>query len=255
MHSYVHYPPSSDAEAYKDTISLTKLSANTLTAYSDACWGSQLGSSVADGTHLPLFKFCSMNGGIIFKNGGPIGWLGECQDRTSLSFCEAEIRATNATLKKVFVDFCNLSRSVSDAGYTGGPLLAKLFNIVVNVVVREWMRLMCTTINNADGNLAERIAGLFAVFYVNNGYIASRGVEFLQEALDILVETFKQVGLATNTKKTQAMICTPGEIRVQLLTDSYKCMREGVAAGEELRRAMVGHVCDKALQARSLLQI
>ena len=57
-----------------------------------------------------------MSGGIVFKNGGPIGWLGERQDRTSLSSCEAEIRATNATSKKV-VDFRNLSRSVSDAGY------------------------------------------------------------------------------------------------------------------------------------------
>jgi hypothetical protein len=58
-----------------------------------------------------------MNGGIIFKNGGPIGWLGKRQDQTSLSSCEAEIRATNASSKKV-VGFRNLSRRVSDAGYT-----------------------------------------------------------------------------------------------------------------------------------------
>ena len=90
-------------------------SSNTISAYSDACWGSQLGNSVADGTLLPLFKFRSMNGGIVFKNGGPIGWLGDRQDRTSLSSCEAEIRATCATSKKV-VDFRNLSRSVYDAG-------------------------------------------------------------------------------------------------------------------------------------------
>lgn len=57
-----------------------------------------------------------MNGGIVFKNGGPVGWLGERQERTSLSSCEAEIHATNATSKKV-VDFRNLSRSVSAAGY------------------------------------------------------------------------------------------------------------------------------------------
>ncbi len=113
----------------------------------------------------------------------------------------------------------------------GGPLLAKLFNILVNTVVREWMRLMCKTINNADGNLAECIAGLFAVFYIDKGYIASRNVEFLQEALDILVETFKRVGLVTNTKKTQAMVCTLGRIRVLLPSDLYKHMCEGVAAG------------------------
>jgi hypothetical protein len=117
MHSYVHFPPSTHAKAYNDAIPPTLASSNTLSAYSDACWGSQLGSSVADGTLLPLFKFRSMNGGIIFKNGGPVGWLGDRQDRTSLSSCEAEICATNATSKKV-VDFRNLSCSVSDAGYT-----------------------------------------------------------------------------------------------------------------------------------------
>jgi hypothetical protein len=103
----------------------------------------------------------------------------------------------------------------------GGPLSAKLFNIVVNAVVWEWMQLMHATIDDADGNLAKCITGLFAVFYINDGYIASRKAEFLQEALDILVKTFKQVGLATNMKKTQAMICTPGKIRVQLPMDSY----------------------------------
>ncbi len=58
-----------------------------------------------------------MNGGIDFKNGGPVGWLGNCQDRTSLSSCEAKICTTNTTSKKV-ADFQNVSRSVSDAGYT-----------------------------------------------------------------------------------------------------------------------------------------
>ncbi len=62
----------------------------------------------------------------------------------------------------------------------GGPLSAKLLNIIVNVVVCEWMRLMRKTINNAEGDLAKRIEGLFAVFYVDDGYIASHDAEFLQ---------------------------------------------------------------------------
>jgi hypothetical protein len=134
----------------------------------------------------------------------------------------------------------------------GGPLLANLFSIVVNAVVQEWMRLMRAMLDEAEGDLAECIAGLFTVLYVNNGYIASHDVEFLQEALDILVKRFKCVSLAMNTKKTQAIICMPGKIQVQLPTDSYKCMPMGVAAGEESQRAMVCHVCSKALQARSL---
>ncbi len=60
------------------------------------------------------------------------------------------------------------------------------------------------------------------------------------------------MGLETNTKKMQVMVCTPGRIRVQLPTDSYRRMREGVAAGEELTCAVTCHACNKPLQARSL---
>jgi hypothetical protein len=93
----------------------------------------------------------------------------------------------------------------------GGPLSAKLFNIIVDAVVREWKRLMRETLDDSGGYLTDQIEALFAIFYVDDGYIASRDADFLQEALDILVETFKRVGLATNTKKTQAMVCTPGK--------------------------------------------
>jgi hypothetical protein len=114
------------------------------------------------------------------------------------------------------------------------------------------MRLMRETLDDSDGQLAVRVKELFAIFYVDDGYIALRDAEFLQEALNILVKTFKCTGLATNTKKMQAMVCTPGKIRVQLPTDSYKRLREGVTAWEESKRAVVCHVCEKTLQARSL---
>jgi hypothetical protein len=104
MHSYIHYPPSTDVKAYTNAISLKPSTTQTITAYSNAYWGSQIGSPVAEGTLLPLFKFWSMNGGIVFKNSGPLGWLGERQERTYLSLCEAATCATNATSKKV-VDF------------------------------------------------------------------------------------------------------------------------------------------------------
>jgi hypothetical protein len=93
------------------------------------CRGLQICNAVADGTLLPLFKFRSMSGDIIFQNGGPVGWLGECQDRTSLSSCEAEIRATNATSKKA-VDFCNICQSMVDSGHNLKDIVspAPLFN-------------------------------------------------------------------------------------------------------------------------------
>jgi len=57
-----------------------------------------------------------MSGGIVFRTGGPLGWLGERQDRTALSSCVAELRATNATSKKV-VDFRHLVTSMWESGH------------------------------------------------------------------------------------------------------------------------------------------
>jgi hypothetical protein len=134
----------------------------------------------------------------------------------------------------------------------GGPLSAKLFNIIVNAVVREWLRLMRETLDDSGGHLSAQIKALFAIFYVDDGYLASRDAEFLLEAFDILVETFKRVGFATNTKKTQVMVCTPRKILLQLPTDTYKRLREGVGAEGEWKQPVVCHVCEKNLQARSL---
>jgi hypothetical protein len=116
MHSYIHHPASTDVEAYRDATPPKSHDSSALTSYSDACWGSQIGNAIAEGTLLPLFKFCSMSGGIVFKNGGPLVWLSERQERTSLSSCEAEIRATSATSKKV-VDLRNLSLSFTESGF------------------------------------------------------------------------------------------------------------------------------------------
>jgi hypothetical protein len=91
MHSFIRFPPSSDVEVYRDAVPPKHANLFTLLSYSEACWGSQLGNAIADGTLLPLFKFHIMRGGIVFKNGGPLGWLAERQERTSLSSCEAEI--------------------------------------------------------------------------------------------------------------------------------------------------------------------
>jgi hypothetical protein len=117
MHSYIHFPLSSDTKAYTNTIP-PKLHSNlsTLPTYADAFWGSQIGNAVADSTLLLLFKFMSMSGGIIFCNGGPLGWLGERQNQTSLSSCEPEIRATSATSKEA-VNIRHLCHSMTEFGH------------------------------------------------------------------------------------------------------------------------------------------
>jgi hypothetical protein len=101
--------------------------------------------------------------------------------------------------------------------------------------------------------LDEMMETLFMIFYVNDAYIASRDPIFLQRAIDGLVGAFERVGLKTNTKKTQAMTCTPGNIRLQLPTKSYLRMRTGrtSAAGWDARKVTCRE-CGKDMQVSSL---
>ncbi len=73
MHSFIYYPSTTDVKTYTDATPPTANNLSTLSSYSDACWVLQIGSAVANETLLPLFKFRSMSGGIVFKNGGPLG--------------------------------------------------------------------------------------------------------------------------------------------------------------------------------------
>jgi hypothetical protein len=75
---------------------------------------------------------------------------------------------------------------------------------------------------------------LFAIFYVDDAYIASREPE-------------------TNIKKMQAMTCTPGTIRLQLPTKSYLWMRTGqTPAAEWDAHSVTCRECGKDMRARSL---
>jgi len=78
-----------------------------------------------------------------------------------------------------------------------------------------------------EEELDEMMETLFTIFYVDDAYIALRDPVFLQRAIVGLVSAFERVGLETNIKKTQAMTCMPGTIRLQLLTESYLRMRTG----------------------------
>ncbi len=73
----------------------------------------------------------------------------------------------------------------------------------------------------------------FAIFYVDNAYLASWDVGFLQHALTFLVDLLQRVGLRTNTSKMQTMICTPGWIWTQLPTESYRRMQSNRVTAAE----------------------
>ena len=91
IHTFLHFPDSSDAEAYDGDIPPKPTSGHKLTTYSDACWGFQIGNVMKEGTLLTLFKFRSVSGAIVFRISGPIAWNFVLPECTSLSSYEAEI--------------------------------------------------------------------------------------------------------------------------------------------------------------------
>jgi hypothetical protein len=135
----------------------------------------------------------------------------------------------------------------------GGPLSAKLFNMFVDAVAREWVQQLWEESELEEAVIMELMALFFAIFYVDNAYLALRDPEFLQQVLDILVNLFARVGLETNVKKTQTMICTPGRIQTQLPAASYARMREGLTTEEEWDSWKVQcHQCNKMMSVTSL---
>jgi hypothetical protein len=135
----------------------------------------------------------------------------------------------------------------------GRPLSAKLFNILVDADAREWVPQLREESDLEEAAITELMAAFFAFFYVDNAYLALQDPEFLQRAMDILVDLFACVGLKTNVKKTQTMICTPGRIQTQLSAASYARMREGLTMAEEWDSWKVQcHQCNKMMAASSL---
>ncbi len=116
FHAYMLYPHASDTKAYTDALPPKPDQHHRLTTYSNAYWGSQLGNAIQEGIQLPLFKLRSMSRAIVMCSGGPIPWKAEQQEWTSLSSCEAEIRATNTGLH-LMVNTHNMISSLLSLGY------------------------------------------------------------------------------------------------------------------------------------------
>ncbi len=121
----------------------------------------------------------------------------------------------------------------------GGPLSAKLFNVLVDAVAWEWLRELREGSALEPDEIDHLMATFFAIFHVDDAYLAPCDPDFLQRALDIIVSLFACVGLETNTQKTQTMICTLGRIRIQLPEDSYAQMRGGMTSAGEWECWMV----------------
>ena len=65
---------------------------------------------------------------------------------------------------------------------------------MVDAVARKWFRELREGGGYEVWELDDLVSTFFAIFYVDNAYLASRDTEFLQRVLDILVSLFDRVG-------------------------------------------------------------
>jgi hypothetical protein len=135
----------------------------------------------------------------------------------------------------------------------GGPLSSLIFNMVVDAVVREWLRRTLDNEAARDGLRMAQSATQMVSFYVDDGVLSARDPMWLQSALSILITLFKQVGVKTNTKKTQVMTCIPGKIRESQSKEVDHDSRLGILLSTDQKHLHVEfHICNERLQASSL---
>ena len=87
----------------------------------------------------------------------------------------------------------------------GDPLSPTIFNVVVDAVVRHWVKMVLAEAEkrgerwNEDRHQA-------ALFYADDSMVASSDPRWLQWAFDALVSLFEWVGLCTNVSKMVSMV-------------------------------------------------
>ena len=88
----------------------------------------------------------------------------------------------------------------------GDPLSPTIFNVVVDAVVRHWLT---TAVTEAEKRRDRGREGRHqaALFYADDGMLASSDPQWLQWAFTQLVGLFDRVGLNTNCGKTVSMTC------------------------------------------------
>ena len=130
----------------------------------------------------------------------------------------------------------------------GGPLSPAIFNIMVDAIVRAWVRLA-----EAAGFDATDIRAIAAAFCADDGLAAARdpGTLPLQVSFDIRVSLFERVGLATNTTKTEVMVSLPGWIRTGLREDAYLSRMDAFHRESRKERRVECHICRREFAQES----
>ena len=108
----------------------------------------------------------------------------------------------------------------------GDPLSPKIFNVVMDAVIRHWVTLVTPT-EEGTGGLGLTIIDLEAYFYANNGFVASTQPERLQRVFDVRTGLFDRFKLRTNTAKTVGMVCQLCHAPGGMEEEAYKSRTTG----------------------------
>ena len=90
----------------------------------------------------------------------------------------------------------------------GDPLSPKIFNVVVDAVIRHWVTVVALAEAGVEV-LRDTIQELADFFYADDALVASLPPEKFQRAFNVLADLFDQFGLHTNVHKTVSMDCRP----------------------------------------------
>ena len=92
-------------------------------------------------------------------------------------------------------------------GFTqGDPLFPRLFNVVVDAIVRHWVGLVAKTDAGPD-DFRYTVAEKADVFNADDGLVASANPVWLHWSFDVLIGLLGRSGLWTNMAKMVTMVC------------------------------------------------
>jgi hypothetical protein len=132
-----------------------------------------------------------------------------------------------------------------ECGVTQGDIPSpKIFNIVVDAVIRCW------TVEA----LEDKDVQTSSIFYVDDGVLTSNDAISLQKSSDHLLSLFRRVNLEANTKKSKSMISLPGKVKGQISSSAYdrRMSGEGVSYKDREQRKVQCKKCGSTLASASL---
>jgi hypothetical protein len=124
------------------------------------------------------------------------------------------------------------------------------FNICADAVICTWEAK--TIDHTVHGN--RTIGEILSLLYADDDQFSAMDREWLQQALNILIDLFARAGLKVNIAKTKFMICLPNSHHSHMSEDAYKrrMTGEGETYRKRKRRRVECPECSKQLAASNL---